>query len=601
MVEQHSRNWAQIIHSTVWYCDIDECRSSEQTFDLRRNFEEHIWSKPKCNYSATQVSALVVRKQRKALRDALTCPLCEVKVETHSEGIPSLAVHVGGHLHYLAGICVPQREQSAEEVNSDSQSSGKKTERDSHTDLKAEWLTDAEKSKPLFQDEDRVPELGESAAETFYMSPKGVEAPRTVDRLYFMIHDYNPLQDAILQDIASHSQFPTKPGMAHPRIPHGHQAMWQQSKVPYMGTQTSGREIVHLLSQIPPNEGNGSRSTKGEKEEDSNTEEPWPYFRRYWKRPGMGASIGLENCQGVSATSGCYIDVDHVTYMLTANLSIKRSPDAVEDDTSDIATIVSPALSDVDNMRKMFKLTRLDLEKQITSMWSSYSDTDLKANGLISQSHEYQDMLDRIDRITEELRLLSQPEDMFRLGTVKHRSNRDEDISSRDSGSINLRPRLDWALCQVLPDRKGENRHRFLYAKGRNEIDFSSGDTDGLGAGEGIQSIGSVQSGDLVYFVGQASGLWHGIANPAPDLLCADGVESSEWAIRPTPEPWDDQKILRDDLGAAVIHCSDRTIVGLLWGGDGLLLYFTPIQAIIKDIKRVTGSNNVNLTPIQTD
>jgi hypothetical protein len=207
MVEQHSKDWAQTVHSTVWFCDIDECRDDEKIFYLRREFEEHMRSKPKRKYSATQISALMVRKQREALRDAMKCPLCEVKVDTKSERIPSLVAHVGDHLHYLTGLCVPQMDASAEEANSESQSAGKRTERDSHTDSKAELLTDAEKDKPLFQDEDRVPEAGESAAETYYMSPKWAGPSRTVDGPYFMTQDYDPLQDTVLQYIARHQPY----------------------------------------------------------------------------------------------------------------------------------------------------------------------------------------------------------------------------------------------------------------------------------------------------------------------------------------------------------------------------------------------------------
>ncbi|KAJ6437372.1 restless-like transposase [Purpureocillium lavendulum] len=201
MVQEHSKDWAQIVHSKVWYCDIGDCRSDEKMFYSRGEFEEHLHSKPERNYSATQISALMVRKQRAALRDPMKCPLCETKVDMESVQTPSLAVHVGAHLHYLAGLCVPQVDAAADEDSPGSWSAGKKTEGDSHTDSKAEFLTDTEREKPRFQDEDRATEADEIAAKTEYMSPEWA-GTSTVSRLYFMIQDYDPLQDTVLRHIA---------------------------------------------------------------------------------------------------------------------------------------------------------------------------------------------------------------------------------------------------------------------------------------------------------------------------------------------------------------------------------------------------------------
>ena len=78
-------------------------------------------------------SGLMVRKQRKAPRDALKCPLCEMEVDTNSERYPSLAAHIGGH---LTGLCLAQMDVSSEEAYFESRSAGEKTERDPHADPK---------------------------------------------------------------------------------------------------------------------------------------------------------------------------------------------------------------------------------------------------------------------------------------------------------------------------------------------------------------------------------------------------------------------------------------------------------------------------------
>ncbi|KAK6526012.1 hypothetical protein TWF281_011053 [Arthrobotrys megalospora] len=209
MTGQHSEDWTRTIHSTVWYCDIDECKFEEKKFYLQRELEDHLKSKLTRKYSTNQVSALVVRKKRGVLRDPMNCPLCKIKVDAGPERGQSLMHHIGGHLHYLNSICAPQMDLSSEEVNSESDPGVEKTcKGGSDTDSRRDLISDAERDEPFtkgglsFQDEDRVPEVGESAVNCYYTSPRWVKPNVTVDRLYFVVKDYDPLQDTVLQNIA---------------------------------------------------------------------------------------------------------------------------------------------------------------------------------------------------------------------------------------------------------------------------------------------------------------------------------------------------------------------------------------------------------------
>ncbi|KAI0834495.1 hypothetical protein F5Y06DRAFT_300599 [Hypoxylon sp. FL0890] len=115
MDTQHSSDWTKTIHSTAWRCDVDECQSKQQhdIFYSRTTFKEHIRSEHMGKYSEAQISALAVQKKTKAFRKAHVCPLCEEEISTDSANAPSLVDHVGGHLHYLASICVLQVHEPA--------------------------------------------------------------------------------------------------------------------------------------------------------------------------------------------------------------------------------------------------------------------------------------------------------------------------------------------------------------------------------------------------------------------------------------------------------------------------------------------------------
>src|SRR5207247_1912855 len=84
--------------------------------------------------------------------------------------------------------------------------------------------------------------------------------------------------------------------------------------------------------------------------EDDYVPEPYPFYKRYWRTPGPGASIGLLCTNSVSATIGCYVHVDGRLLILTVKHFITNSYDRLLAGESDRTTVLSPALADVDDM-----------------------------------------------------------------------------------------------------------------------------------------------------------------------------------------------------------------------------------------------------------
>lgn len=86
---------------------------------------------------------------------------------------------------------------------------------------------------------------------------------------------------------------------------------------------------------------------------DENDENEFPHHKRYWRYPGMGASIGMRCSKTVSATLGGYILLDKKRYLISVDHFIQES-----EWTKDIQhspggvplELTSPSLSDVEYM-----------------------------------------------------------------------------------------------------------------------------------------------------------------------------------------------------------------------------------------------------------
>ncbi|KAF3267115.1 hypothetical protein TWF128_010068 [Orbilia oligospora] len=220
MVSQHSEDWPRTVHSIAWCCDIDDCRLDEKVFYQRKDFEEHLEAKPKRHFSANQTTALAVRKQRTIRREVGTCPLCEVVISGLVSNLQNspLADHIGGHLHYLASLCITELNIVPDNTDSESQSYRRKTKEGSQTDSKGQLLTEIEREELIFYDENDIPDISSNAANSHYQSPELASPCRTVNRYYFMVQNYNPADDLVVQHFARSKLYHVKDTTIGPRV-----------------------------------------------------------------------------------------------------------------------------------------------------------------------------------------------------------------------------------------------------------------------------------------------------------------------------------------------------------------------------------------------
>ncbi|KAF3107636.1 hypothetical protein TWF103_005891 [Orbilia oligospora] len=220
MVSQHSEDWPRTVHSIAWCCDIDDCRLDEKVFYQRKDFEEHLEVKPKRHFSANQITALTVRKQRTIRREVGTCPLCEVVISGLVSNLQNspLADHIGGHLHYLASLCITELNIVPDNTDSESQSYRRKTKEGSQTDSKGQLLTEIEREELIFYDENDIPDISSNAANAHYQSPELAGPCRTVNRYYFMVQNYNPADDLVVQNFARSKLYHVKDTTIGPRV-----------------------------------------------------------------------------------------------------------------------------------------------------------------------------------------------------------------------------------------------------------------------------------------------------------------------------------------------------------------------------------------------
>ncbi|EGX44053.1 hypothetical protein AOL_s00210g214 [Orbilia oligospora ATCC 24927] len=222
MVSQHSEDWPRTVHSIAWCCDIDDCRLDEKVFYQLKDFEEHLEGKPKRHFSANQITALAVRKQRTIRREVGTCPLCEVVISGLVSNLQNspLADHIGGHLHYLASLCTIELNIVPDNTDSESQSKRRRTKEGSQTDSRGQLLTDVEREELIFYDDNAITDISSNAANTHYQSPDREPAGpgRTVNRYYFMVQNYNPTDDLVLQHFARSKLYHLKDTTIGPRV-----------------------------------------------------------------------------------------------------------------------------------------------------------------------------------------------------------------------------------------------------------------------------------------------------------------------------------------------------------------------------------------------
>jgi hypothetical protein len=320
-------------------------------------------------------------------------------------------------------------------------------------------------------------------------------------------------------------------------------------------------------------------------DDEANENRIFPHHRRYWHNPGMGASIGLKNCNDISATLGGYILVDGVIFILTVDHFF---------DDAETRTVVSPSMMDVTELQRDVDQTIRDIVAEIDNILTVDYTDGIPLTDIVGL---YRDDLKRFQKYRKES--ARQPND-FNLGSLGKRCVQLAKIACtnhiRPAPKEALKHRMDWSIFEVIENRKGVNKHRCPpdYYKTGNWDDLSE-DLNPLGVEPLCQTPCELEPNMPVQYVGQGSGAQFGHISAAPVSVTLNEETSSEWAIILQPGSQQIFTTYFGDSGSWVLRQSDNALVGLLWGWvDGHLL-FTPIKDVFNDIQSVLNVGEIRL------
>jgi hypothetical protein len=378
----------------------------------------------------------------------------------------------------------------------------------------------------------------------------------------------------------------------------------EANSLPVIPVQFSTGMTVRLaLGRGLSDDGKIYNATQDDQQDDPPNDQ-FHHHRRYWKTPGMGASIGMSECSHYSATLGGYVMIDGNRRILSVDHFIQEAQcchaEGRKSSSPTLTRLSSPSRSDVDE-------TREALDEKIVEIEQSKTDTALHTHLEIP--------LDRLeqffppDQSDEELEcfkffrneILRDPHE-FDVGAVVHRSVSGAMPQSCLQSFARSRPRhrMDWSICSVARDRRGDNMYRFGLIGSPGVAQFRQERLSPQGIGPLCEVIAEVEAGNRVHYVGQTSGFREGIVSSALVLVKdkEDGVErvSHEWGIMVEGAEGAIPKDFEGDSGAWILR-DDNALLGLLWGWADRHLLFTPIQDVFADIKRETYARIIDLPP----
>lgn len=325
-----------------------------------------------------------------------------------------------------------------------------------------------------------------------------------------------------------------------------------------------------------------------------NDRKRFPHHRRYWSTPGMGASIGLSDCDTVSATLGGYVLIDGVKYMLTVDHFITN---VEERGRINDWRITSPSLLDITELKSQLaqKLRELAAKVSVSCQTDEISLRDLRRsmfpNEIDEELEHYKQFAKDLLRDMEEYMLGDITKrcrsDSMRPATISH-------FSSSNGKVLHVMHRMDWSISKVNA-RAGKNMHRHRPCAELGVEDFKAEGRRPEGVGNLCEEASEVKPNDFVHYVGQTSGQQQGEISPAPVIVSDEHGVSYEWAmILPTGAQQSAEDYLGDS-GAWIIRDGDKKLVGLLWAWDNGQHLFTPIQDVFADIMQSFRATEVRL------
>jgi len=338
-------------------------------------------------------------------------------------------------------------------------------------------------------------------------------------------------------------------------------------------------------------------------DDDENDENEFPHYKRYWKYPGMGASIGMRCSKTVSATLGGYILLDKKRYLISVDHFIQES-----EWTKDIQhspggmplELTSPSLSDVEYMTADLNQTVRDIRAKIDDKMKqdSVRGNEVSLDDLQSSDPDFSYLGNIYECFLGFLKELDRDQKDFVLGSLHYRcvpkARESQTSALLISSETKIFHRMDWSLFRVVPERTGDNRHRYRFDPDSNAVDFLTEGTSPKGAGENCTDYCDVEKNAEVHYVGQRNGRLNARVNTALMLNSCDGHVTQEWTLVPSEQKIGGERYAGDS-GAWIIRDGDFKVMGILWGWKDGQLLFTPSRDVFNDVSDLVPDKEICL------
>ncbi|RDW75397.1 hypothetical protein BP6252_06539 [Coleophoma cylindrospora] len=328
-----------------------------------------------------------------------------------------------------------------------------------------------------------------------------------------------------------------------------------------------------------------------------------PYNTRYWKRPGMGASIGLSISQKDFATLCCHVQMNNTRYILTVDHFIDESIKNRNVEAGESLNLTSPALSKVESTKLELQVLLDDILREICleKEWLKREASRRSVKG--DDFKLLKELVWKEQEIKRWLTELQQESDEFQIGTLTHRCEKNGTIRlSTDHSNVPFIQeerfrchRADWALFQTHKSRLGANRLRYKLPDRLGNVEYELEDEEN-GDGDTVYNTAIVEPNEEVYICGQTSGVIYGQVNAAmKGFSSCDGLRTTEHHILVSADLQGCKHNYGGDSGSPVLRKSDNKIIGILFGESRDDLFFTPIGTVFEDIKRQCDVIEVSL------
>ncbi|KAL9080428.1 MAG: hypothetical protein Q9157_000813 [Trypethelium eluteriae] len=326
-----------------------------------------------------------------------------------------------------------------------------------------------------------------------------------------------------------------------------------------------------------------------------------PHQSRYYRRPGMSASIGTSHCEHFFATLGGYILVGGRPFMLTVGHFIDEAYACIDcsgPKTPD-DSVYSPALYDIKQLGQVFdeRLRTFNLEMENSEVAPVEEEVNLSALAE-TVPRDQLSLVNHYERWREDL---NRRKEDFKLGKLVRSSAEDAHATPfyprMNDGNVKLH-RMDWAIFEVDEERLGKNRFRYPKGIELSHQHFEREANSPEGIGESCEASREFQPGEMVYYIGSNSGYREGMINQFPiSSTQHDGTKTHEWSIIPCGQDDIEVDDVQGDSGAWIIGKSDDHLLGLLWAFNGRLIFFTPIREVFKQIGLKMDDAHVEVAP----